>query len=92
MIEVLLDTVNHKLLFSKLCQYGICGNVFTWYECYLTSIYQYVLFNGNKSDIRDVTCGVSQGSIFCPLLFILYINDKLFDVFFPDDTNVFLNG
>ena len=57
-----------------------------------------VLFNGKISDIRDVTCGVPQGSIMGPLLFILYINDfakvsdKLFHVLFADDTNVFLNG
>ena len=57
-----------------------------------------VLFNGKISDIRDVTCGVPQGSILRPLLFILYINDfakvpdKLFHVLFADDTNVFLNG
>ena len=54
-----------------------------------------VLFNGKISDIRDVTCGVPPGSILGPLLFILYINDfanlsdKLFNVLFADDTNVF---
>ena len=57
-----------------------------------------VLLNGKISDIRDVTCGIPQGSILGPLLFILYINDfakvsdKLFHVLFADDTNVFLNG
>ena len=57
-----------------------------------------VLFNGKISDIRDVICGVPQGSILGPLLFILYIydfakvTDKLFHVMFADDTNVFLNG
>ena len=65
---------------------------------YLTNRSQFVLFNGKKSDIKDVTCGVPQGSIIGPLLFILYINDfgkvsdTLFYVLFADDTNVFLNG
>ena len=59
---------------------------------------QYVLFNGKTSDTMNVTCGVPQGSILGPLLFILYINDLsnvsdiLFNVLFADDTNVFLNG
>ena len=45
-----------------------------------------VLFNGKISDIRDVTCGVPEGSILGPLLFILYIHnfakvsEKLFHV------------
>ena len=59
---------------------------------------QYVLFNGKTSDTRNVNCGVPQGSILGPLLFILCINDFsnvsdiLFYVLFADDTNVFLNG
>ena len=57
-----------------------------------------MLFNGEKSDIRDITYGVPQESILGPLLFILYINDfsgvsdKLFCVLFADDTNIFLSG
>ena len=57
-----------------------------------------MLFNGEKSYIREITYGVPQGSILGPLLFILYINDvsgvsdKLFCVLFADDTNIFLSG
>ena len=92
------DTVNHKILVKNLYHYGIRGNVLKWFESYLTNRSQFVLFNGTKSDTRDVTCGVPLGSILGPLLFILYINDfakvsdKLFYVLFADDTNVFLNG
>ena len=64
----------------------------------MTNRSQYVLFNGITSDIRNVNCGVPQGSILGPLLFILYINnfsnvsDVLYYVLFADDTNVFING
>ena len=36
---------------------------------------QYVFYNGSKSNEMYISCGVSQGSILDPLLFILYIND-----------------
>ena len=92
------DTVNHKIFKNKLYHYGIRVNVLKWFESYLTNRSQFVLFNGNKSDIRDVTCGVPQGSILGPLLFILYINDfakvsdKLFYVLLQMTLMYFLNG
>ena len=55
--------------------YGIHGKTLQWFESYLTNRSQYVLFNGGKSDIRDITYGVLQGFILGLLLFILYIND-----------------
>ena len=44
------DTVNHKILINKLYSYGI------WFKSYLKSKSQYVTYNENKSDIRDVIC------------------------------------
>ena len=91
------DTVDHNILFKKIYQYSIRGNLNKWFKNYLSNRSQYVLFNGITSDIKNVNCGVPQGSILGPLLFILYINDFsnvsdiLYYVLFADDTNVFIN-
>ena len=71
------DTVNHKIILKKLYHYGIRGNLNKWFESYLADRSQYVLFNGKTSDTRNVNCGVPQGSILGPLLFILYIRIRI---------------
>ena len=42
------DTVDHKILLTKLYYYGIRGNTLKWFESYLTNRSQYMLFNGEK--------------------------------------------
>ena len=89
------DTVNHKILIRKLEHYGIRGSILKWFESYLTDRKQYVFFNGVSSDTKLITCGVPQGSVLGPLLFLLYINDlpnisdKLNFFLFADDTNIY---
>jgi hypothetical protein len=46
-----------------------------WFESYLTDRKQKVSVNGTESNVLTVTCGVPQGSIFEPLLFLYYVND-----------------
>ena len=93
-LQKAFDTVDHKILLSKLSHYGINGFANKWLESYLTNRSQSVTLSGCISDEKGVTCGVPQGSILGPLLFTLYINDmhKAFNEclvhHFADDTNL----
>ena len=91
------DTVEHNILLEKLYHYGIRGNALQWCNSYLSNRYQYVNYNNTSSDMKLITCGVPQGSILGPLLFLLYINDiaslcNLFSILFADDTTLFYSS
>ena len=68
------DTVDHNILISKLEHYGARGTSLRGFESYLVSNrQQYVEFNGVSTESCKIKCGVPQGSILGPLLFLLYI-------------------
>ena len=89
------DTVNHEILCKKLEHYGIRGICLQWFKNYLRERSQIVKFKQHKSTEMKITTGVPQGSIFGPLLFLLYINNiencsKILSfVPYADDTNAF---
>ena len=93
-LEKVLDTVNHQILLTKLYHYGIRGVANKWFYSYLTSRYQKVSLSGESSKRLPITCGVPQGSILGPFLFLLYIIDMHLCVksstihHFADDTNL----
>ena len=92
------DTVSHSILLKKLYAYGIRGNMLELCKSYLTDRSQFVMYNGAKSDLKSVKCGVPQGSVLGPLFFIAYMNDifnashLLYNILYADDTCIYLSG
>ena len=75
--------------------YGIRGVALDWFSSYLSNRKQYVHINGEPSQLENITCGVPQGSVLGPLIFLIYINDlpRISEVLqfylFADDTNIY---
>ena len=69
------DSLNHKILLDKLKHYGIRGKSNDLLKNYLNERVQYVELNETRSNFCKIRCGVPQGSILGPLLFIIYVND-----------------
>ena len=88
------NTVNHSILLKKLEHYEIKRVALDWSSSYLSKRKQYVSVNGHSSEKLEISCGVPQGSVFGPLLFLIYIYDLpnvsnyLSFFLFADDTNI----
>ena len=92
------DTIDHSILLQKLEHYGIRGLALDWFRSYISDRKQFVSYNNKDSDIMNMNCGVPQGSVLGPLLFIIYTNDVPHclahnkAIIFADDTTLFSSG
>ena len=90
--------LNHSILIKKLEYYGIRGHCNTFFGSYLENRKQFVHCNNVDSSVKDMMCGVPQGSVLGPTLFLLYVNDMINCIrysklqLFADDTMSSLSG
>src|SRR6218665_3852114 len=74
--RLLPSTVDHDVLVERLARtYGLRSTALDWLRSYLLDRSQYVFYDGVSSSVRRLACGVPQGSVLGPLLFLLYTTD-----------------
>ena len=97
-IRKAFDSIDHDILLKKLAYYGVLHMEHTWFQSYLASRKQQCQVNGFLSKKGEIICGVPQGSILGPLLFLVYINDlpnclkKTTPCLYADDTQIYASS
>lgn len=99
-LSAAFDTVNHDQLQEKLEELGIAGKALQWFSSYLHYRRQTVSINGSRSDTKELSCGVPQGSVLGPILFNVYMTSLGHLLrqhipnyhFYADDTQIYLSA
>src|SRR6218665_1520716 len=72
-LSAAFDTVDHDVLADRLSRtYGIRSTALDWLQSSLCDHRQTILYDGVLSTVHSLCCGVPQGSVLGPLLFLLY--------------------
>ena len=97
-LSAAFDTVDHDILLQRLqVTFGIDDVAHRWIRSYLSVRTQRVRLGAKKSSITRLVCGVPQGSLLGPILFVLYTVDlipliqshSLSAHLYADDTQVY---
>ena len=93
--------MSHDILLHSLAVwFGITNTARTWFQSYLNSRSSIVSTLGHRSSSFSTSCGVSQGSVLGPILFIMYTtplgslifsNSSVHHHLYADDTQLYLS-
>lgn len=96
-LQKAFDTVDHSILLNKLQCLGFGQASLQWFRSYLSNRNQICDYDGVCSEPMQISCGVPQGSILGPLLFLIYVNDMPAAVnckviLYADDSSLLVSG